>query len=459
MRPPPPTDVLDANEGERLSEVAPDELLRRRDFLHRLAAGAGAGAGLGLAAMVGPEALIAHAAAKERRRRVPNPRNLPIDTFVVVMMENRSFDHLLGWLPGADGRQAGLTYLDGAGQPHETAPLAPDFQGCGHPIPGHVWEQGRVQLNGGAADGWLLPGSGNDSYAIGYYTDADVPYLAATTRAGAVCDRYFASLLGSTNPNRSYMHAAQSYGDKLMLFDLPGDAEPQFPTPPGRPFRTTISHRLQQAGLDATTFHSDLNYAAMWGPAGERRSAPIAEYFARATRGTLPALSFVDPELLSTKEQAGLSNDQHPHGDIRTGEWFLHDVIHAFLGSPQWRRGALFLVYDEWGGFFDHVAPPSVPDARQSPDLDEDFGQMGFRVPAVVLSPYARRGEVVHTRFGHESILRLVEQRYGLRPLTVRDARANSIAAAFDFDARPRTEPPDLPTPARVVSEACETPA
>jgi phospholipase C len=86
----------------------------------------------------------------------------------------------------------------------------------------------------------------------------------------------------------------------------------------------------------------------------------------------------------------------------------MSDVVHPFLRSPQWKRGALFLVWDEWGGFFDHVAPPSVPDANQSSDLDENFGQMGFRVPAVVLSRYAKRGKVIHTRFGHESILRMV---------------------------------------------------
>ena len=150
-----------------------------------------------------------------------------------------------------------------------------------------------------------------------------------------------------------------------------------------------------------------------------------------------------------------MSNDQHPRSDIRTGEWFMSDVVHAFLRSPQWERGALFLVYDEWGGFFDHVAPPSVPDANASQDLDNNFGQMGFRVPAVVLSPYAKRGKVVHTRFGHESILRMVEDRYRLRPLTVRDARANSAAAAFDFTRKPRSEPPDLPVPQSVVSQAC----
>src|SRR3954468_13750115 len=105
----------------------------------------------------------------------------------------------------------------------------------------------------------------------------------------------------------------------------------------------------------------------------------------------------------------------------------MADVIHVPALTAVEDRGALFLVWDEWGGFFDHVAPPSMPDANQSSNLDENFGQLGFRVPAVMLSPYAKRGKVVHTRFGHESILRMVEDRYRLAPLTVRGASDGAV--------------------------------
>lgn len=462
-------DVHDPAYAERLGAEHPDELLRRREFLARTAMAAGVGAA-GLAAL-GPGTLVAQAARLEARVPLPSPRNIPIDTFVVVMMENRSFDHFLGWLPKADGRQAGLSYVDAQGQRKFTRNLAPDYQGCGHPTPGHTWPQGRVQFNDGRCDGFLAAGSGNDEFAIGYYRERDVPLLAALTRNGTTFDRYFSSLLGSTNPNRSYMHAAQSYGDKFMFADIPGDGKPgpQFPTPPGRPFDTTIHHRLRQRGLRATTFYSDDNYGAMWGPKGYRDSAPLADYFQRAATGRLPALSFVDPQLMNAKEALGVSNDQHNVSDIRTGEWFMSDVVHAFLDSPQWRRGALFLVYDEWGGYFDHVRPPSVPDARASSDVDDDFGQMGFRTPAVVLSPWARRGAVDHGRFGHESILKFVEYRFGLRPLTVRDARANNIGAALRFPTQrrrdvaltgagrrvPNSDPPDLPRAREWNSQAC----
>jgi phospholipase C len=139
----------------------------------------------------------------------------------------------------------------------------------------------------------------------------------------------------------------------------------------------------------------------------------------------------------------------------------MADVVHAFLESPQWKRGALFIVYDEWGGFFDHVAPPRVPDVRGSRDLAKDFGLMGFRIPAVCVSPWVRRGHVAHSIYGFESILKLIEYRFGLKPLTVRDRYARNIGRGFDFQSKPRLAVPDLPRPEHVVSQPCpgESPA
>jgi phospholipase C len=437
---------------ERLAAEHPDEHLRRREFLERTARVLGASAGV--AAALGPEALVANAARSQARAAaLPRPRNMPIDTFVVLMLENRSFDHYTGWVPHADGRQAGLSYVDANGVRQSTHALAPDFQGCGHLIPGHLWPEGRVQFANGRCDGFLAAGSGNDVYAIGYYRQRDLPFTPSLVREFTICDRWFPSLLASTNPNRSYEHAAQSYGQKYLL-TLPGDGAPQFPTPPGFPASSTIEGALARNGKQGITFYSDDNYGALWGPQGVRRSAPISDFFYRAGAGKLPALSFVDPRLNSFAEATGTSNDDHTYGDIRTAEAFISDVVHAFLASPQWKRGALFVTFDEWGGFFDHVRPPSVPDVRQSRDLNNDFGQVGFRVPAFVISPYARRGRVAHTRFGPESILKLVEYRYGLRPLTLRDAKANNAGLAFDFHQRPR-KPPSLPRPPGRISQPC----
>ena len=206
---------------------------------------------------------------------------------------------------------------------------------------------------------------------------------------------------------------------------------------------TTIFNALTQAGVSNRYFYTDLPLSALWGAAGLGRSSQVQEYYERAAAGTLPALSFVDPAFQG--ESQGTSGDEHPLADIRVGQAFVADVVHAFMSSPQFKRGALFMIYDEWGGFFDHVVPPRVPDLRQSRDLAKDFGQMGFRIPAVVVSPYARRGHVDHSIYGFESIIKMIRYRYGLPPLTPRDLYANNIAAAFDFVSKPDYAIPDLP--------------
>jgi len=423
-----------------LLAVAPDAYHTRRDFLLRTAAGAGLGAGMGL--ILNPETVVAEAARRQRRVKLPSPRNLPIDTFVVLMMENRSFDHYLGWLPGADGRQAGLQFTNPAGQKIATHRLT-FTQSCGFEDPDHSWDGGRTELDGGRMDGFLRAGS--DAFSIGYYEEADVPFTPHAAKAFTTFDRFFCSLLGPTYPNREYMHAAQSYGmtDNSLPVSSKGLGFPD----------TTIFNALTQAGVSNRYFYTDLPISALWGTAGLSRSGQVQEYYERAAAGTLPALSFVDPAFQG--ESQGTSGDEHPLADIRVGQAFVADVVHAFMSSPQFKRGALFMIYDEWGGFFDHVVPPRVPDLRQSRDLAKDFGQMGFRIPAVVVSPYARRGHVDHSIYGFESIIKMIRYRYGLPPLTPRDLYANNIAAAFDFDSKPNDTIPDLPTPPDVIVSQC----
>ena len=398
-----------------------EEGLRRRDFLTILAE-----------------------VSRRTRVNVPSPRNLPLDTIVVLMMENRSFDHYLGWLPGADGRQSGLTYRDAAGNPHDTHRLTPDFQGCAHPDPDHSWLGGRQQLDGGRMDGFLRSGE-NDAFSIGYYAEQDLPFIPAVARAFTTFDRFFCSLLASTYPNREYMHAAQSYG----MID---NTLPVGPTGLGFP-DTTIFAALAAAGVSNRYFYTDIPVSALWGAPGLARSAQVQEYYERCATGTLPAVSFVDPAF--NGEEQGTSGDEHPHGDVRTGQAFMADVVHAFLESPQFKSGALFVVYDEWGGFFDHVRPPRVPDDRANADVNQDFGQMGIRIPAVLVSPYARRGHVDHNIYGFESILKLIGYRFGLGPLTTRDKYARNIARSFDFESKPNYDVPNLPDPPQIVSQAC----
>src|SRR5947209_3597463 len=162
-------DGSETSPDERLRDEHPDEHLRRRDFLERTARLAGVGLATG--AVIGPDAIVAEAARRQRRTALPSPRNLPIDTFVVLMMENRSFDHYLGWLPGADGRQAGLAYRDKHGRRFATHRLRGNYQGCGYLDPDHSWGGGRTQLDGGRMDGFLRADS--DAFSIGYYLEQD----------------------------------------------------------------------------------------------------------------------------------------------------------------------------------------------------------------------------------------------------------------------------------------------
>ena len=431
-------DVRDPHEAERLEAAAPEEYHTRRDFLQRTATIAGLAAGMGL--VLDPDTVVAQAARRQRRVQIPSPRNLPIDTFVVLMMENRSFDHYLGWLPGADGRQAGLTFTDKQGHRVATHRLVGNFQGCGFLDPDHSWQGGRTQLDGGRMDGFLRANS--DALSVGYYTEADLPFTPHMAKAFTAYDRFFCSILSSTYPNREYMHAAQSYG--MMDNSLPSSSG-GFPD-------TTIFAALTNAGVSNHYFYTDIPVSALWGQPGLQRSSQVQQFYEQAAAGTLPALSFVDPSF--NGEDQGTSGDEHPHGDVRVGQAFIADVVHAFMQSPQWKRGALFVIYDEWGGFFDHVIPPRVPDLRPNRDINKDFGQMGFRIPAVVVSPYARRGHVDHSIYGFESILKLIRYRYAVPPLTPRDLFANDIAASLDFQ-KPSFEPPELPTPAHVISMSC----
>jgi phospholipase C len=439
-------EITDPVAAERLAHDAPDEYLRRREFLQRTALTAGLASSL--ATVLPSDTLVAEAARRQRRTALPAPRNLPVDTIVVLMMENRSFDHYLGWLPGADGRQAGLTFKDKQGNAHATRRLAPDWQGCGHPDPDHSWKGGRTQLNGGRCDGFLRSG-GNDEFAISYYQEGDLGFIQDAAKAFTTYDRFHCSLMGSTLPNREYMHAGESYGN------VDNDLPPQTKYTTGFP-DNTIFAALDKAGVSNRYFFNDLPISALWGVPGLLRSGPVAEYYARCATGTLPRVSYVDPNFAaSVGEGPGFSGDEHPHGDVRAGQAFMADVVHAFMESPQFERGALFITYDEWGGFFDHVRPPRVPDQRNSRDIDKDYGLMGFRIPTICVSPYARRGHVSHTVFGFESILKFICYRFGIKPLNRRVAYAANIGRSLDWDAKPRLDLPDLPRPEHVVSLPC----
>jgi phospholipase C len=387
---------------------------------------AGAAAGLALGAR--------HLGASSLRRR-PDIRHI-----VLVMMENRSFDHFLGWVPGADGEQAGLSYPDRSGQLQSPAPLAPDYQGCGHPDPDHSYDGGRVEYDGGACDGWLRAGA-NDSYAIGYYTEADLPFFSGAVHNWLTCDGYFAAIMSETFPNRVYQHAAQTdrLDNSLAVSTLP-----------------TIWDRLAEAGLDGRYYFTDLPIIALWGNKYAPISQPISQFFADCEAGTLPLVAFVDPKLLG--ENIGTSIDDHPYADIRNGQVFLNSIYNAIVQSPAWPQTILVISYDEWGGFFDHVPPAPAPVPLASRRAGDTDGLRGFRVPNFIISPWTPRGVVGHGLFDHTSVLRMIEWQWHLRPLTIRDATAANLADLLDFSTT-NLDAPVFDVPAGPFGARCPLPA
>ena len=369
-----------------------------------------------------------------------------IEHIVVVMMENRSFDHLLGWLPNADGRQGGLAYVDRNGTAEATAPLRPDYMGCLHPDPDHSWSGGRAEFDGGAMDGFLVAGM-NDAYAIGYYEEIDRPFFSALARAYTTCDRFFASILAETFPNRIFQHAAQT--DRL-------DNTTDISTLP------TIWDRLDEEGISAAYYFSDVPFLALWGARYVSIMRPYEAFLLDAAVGTLPQVAFVDPRFLD--ESSGTSGDDHPHADVRVGDAFLADTFRAVASGPEWPHTVFVVTYDEWGGFFEHVPPPraAAPNGVD-PDVVGGKALLGMRVPVVVASPFSRgdpaNPRVVSTVFDHTSVLKLIEWRWHLRPLTARDASTDvgNLVDLLDL-AHPDATVPALPDPPAPLVTPCGLP-
>jgi len=375
---------------------------------------------------------------------LPSPANCGIEHIVVLTMENRSFDHFLGWLPNADGQQAGLHYVDNAGLSHSTYSLSGDNTGCPHPDPDHSYDGARVEYDQGKMDGFLRA-STNDVYCVGYYGEQDIPFYAALARNYTTCDRYFASILGPTFPNRLFLHAAQTdrLSNTTTISSLP-----------------TIWDRLAAAGVRANYFYSNVPFLALWGTKYLGISLPYAEFLLAAAAGTLPAVSFVDPRY--TVLDDGTGNDDHPHADIREGDLFLYQTFEAVAQGPKWANTVFIVNFDEWGGFFEHVPPPRATAPNLvDPDLVNGKALLGCRVPTVVASPFSR-GNPSDSRvsalvFDHTSVLKLIEWRWGLASLTARDASSDvtNLAYALNFQD-PDSAVPNLPPPeAPLIAAPC----
>lgn len=389
---------------------------------------------------------------------LPNPADSGIDHIVVVMMENRSYDHFLGWVPGSDGVQAGLKYRNIEGAEVETFRLSEDpaygWQGCGWADPAHGYGDGRAHVNGGAMDGWLLTEATStnpqDKFPVGYYTADDLPFFKGVADNFTVCDRYFSGILSSTFPNRVYMHSGQTDRNTNTL----PYAQQEPSTLP------TIWDLMIGTGVDCRYYFSDLPLLGLWGPKYLDISTKYEQFLIDAAAGMLPAVSMIDPffGFSAGESPYGISRDDHPQADVRDGQAFLAEIYNALRASSQWENTLLIINYDEWGGFYDHVVPPFGPVSDAERDLIGNDGQLGIRVPCVLLGPRVRRQHVSHIQFDSSSILNLIRWRFGLGGLSVRDNTSLNMALALDF-ANLNTDAPDfnVPTSLTGFGTECQT--
>jgi phospholipase C len=360
------------------------------------------------------------------------------------MMENHSFDNYLGMLGRGDGFA-----VDRRGRPTATNPDADGNHVHAFHMPSacqlrgrpsQSWNATHLAYAGGRNDGFVKAGG---PVAMGYWTEADLPFYYGLARTFVVCDRWFASAPASTFPNRRYLLAGTSAG----RIDNSGPEAVLAPSPANG----LIFDQLDAHGISWKDYFSAVPSVGLFRSAVAKPDvnlAPIARYFADAAAGTLPAFSIVDSD-------AETSSEENPQ-DIHLGEQFAARVINAAMSGPAWPRTLLIWCYDEHGGYYDHVPPPRAPapdsippDVHVPPDQPGAFDRYGFRVPAAIVSPYARRRYVSHVVHDHTSILKLVETKWNLPALTYRDANADDLLDCLDFRGRPAfLEPPRLPPPA-----------
>jgi phospholipase C len=452
-------------------------------------------------------------------------RDLPAGTdllpqikhIVVLMMENHSYDNYLGMLPN---RGEGFP-LDSDGKPDVSNTgadgevirpfhLPSTVQRPG--VPSQSWHASYVQCGEGTCDGFMTSaqnvvaeaGSDADSAAVamGYWSENDLPFYYGLARTFPLADRWFSSCLGPTFPNRRFLIAGTAHG---LIDDSPYDLL-DYP-PAGTIFdlltengiswanyhpvaseqsrwRHYARHRRKMArrrllslsrSLPAVTqVHKDIKFTADVFPLGIGRYMQhvhcLEQFFADADNGTLPAFSLVDPDF-------DVYSEENPQ-DIRKGESFAAEVINRVLHGAGWPHTLLIWLYDEHGGYYDHVPPPAAipPDdiagrsavgsqtkleaflrpvfpglVRSKQNLNEGphtYDRYGFRVPAVIVSPYARPDYVSPEIFDHTSVLKLVQEKWNLPPLTARDAAATAPLDALDLDSPPAfLKPPSLPAP------------
>jgi phospholipase C len=350
---------------------------------------------------------------------------LPISHVIVVMKENRSFDHLFGGLgalqPDAEVFPPGFTNPDLTG-----APVAPFHltTTCVGNDPDHQWDAMHAQIDGGKMDGYVTSAArstGSDGhFAIGHYDASDLPFYYFLASTFALADHYFPSVRSGTFPNRDYLLLGTS--DKVTATQYTLWPDPTLPS---------LFDRLDAAGVSWGVYADDHPLEeTLNDPAHDWETLhpwhPVQQLLDDLQSGQLPHVVFVD----------GRENidDEHPTADVQAGEAWTKRIYDAALAGPAWMSTVILLTYDEAGGFFDHVPPPNTCLARP---VDSMFFELGTRVPLIAISPWARRHHVSKSLKQHTSITRFIETVFDLPSLTARDANSDPLLDLFDFDCPP----------------------
>jgi len=321
-------------------------------------------------------------------------------------MENRSFDNYLGSLQMLESRSVdGLTGNESNPAPDGGSVLVHQLNTFTPEDPPHNWDACHAQFNAGLNDGFVREHAGaSQDDVMGYHTRSQLPITYALADAGAVCDRYFCSLLGPTWPNRFYLHAASSNGGKSNLPQLGLSSK-------------SIWARLNDANISNKNYYHDLAWA-IGGFGKLSGNAGIDTFFSDVMSGDLPQFSLIDPQFFGVG-----ANDDHPDHDVQLGQVLIGTIFRALAESPIWQRCLFVITYDEHGGFYDHVAPPKTTDERA------EFQQLGFRVPSLVLGPHVRRGCTVSAQLEHASLAKTLATRFGIPELNAR------VSATADFSS------------------------
>jgi phospholipase C len=384
---------------------------------------------------------------------------MDIKHVVVLMLENRSFDCMLGTLypksdrfDGLDGSEQNVWHKSDGTPPAPVAvevpvwaspEMTPQAACIPTPDPGELFNDIGMQINGlapgasmsGFVDNYMRqpPADGvHDPQAVmHYFTSSQLPVMSQLALAFGVSDRWHAPAPCQTWPNRFFAHTGTANG-------YVNNSPTHFPY-----MMETVFNRLEEdAKVSWRVYFHDvpqsITLTRLWGNVGAHFRYFNNEFIRDAAAGNLPAYSFIEPRYFADPISGEMPNDQHPPHNVAYGESLIASVYNAVRGGPGWKKTLLVVTYDEHGGCYDHVLPPkAVPPGGPSPD-GFDFGSYGVRVPALLISPWIPPGSIVRPQgaipFDHTSIIATLRKLFPFAPLTPRDAAAPDLLSALTGD-------------------------